>query len=274
MSPSLVPLSSVHSCPYCGQEIRGVLYFCPACSTPWRPPDIRLGPAPEPDWDDETLIRKKAPEVYQLFFYYLGAVLFSAIVTAVASQSEDSVALFVVSGIAVIGVTLYGSFKHWDVLKPVLTKPGLHRPAFFVGLLLGVLLLGVNFLWNGVLREWLEQDAGKSALRHLEALGSGTPLTTAFLLVCVLPAITEEIGFRGVMQSLLLRAVTPRKAIIVSSLLFSAAHFSLFSFPYLFLVGVLLGWLLQKTGSIYPGMVIHCAHNFAVIWFINSNPLK
>jgi membrane protease YdiL (CAAX protease family) len=250
--------------------MRGDLYFCPACATPWRAPDVGLGPAPEPEWDDETRIRKKSPEVYHLFFCYLVAVLLAGIGSVLASQSENPVTLYVISGITVLAATLYGSFKHWDVLRPVLKQPGLHRPAFFGGILLGMLLLGVNFLWNGLFSQWLEGPSGSGPLKQMEEVGRELPMTSAFILICLLPAITEETGFRGLMQSLLLRALTPRKAIIVSSLLFAAAHFSFFSFPYLFLVGVLLGWLFQKTGSIYPGMVIHCAHNFAVVWYFNS----
>ena len=63
----------------------------------------------------------------------------------------------------------------------------------------------------------------------------------------------------------MLRALPPRRAIFLSSVLFAAAHFSILSFPYLFLFGVLCGWLLHRTGSVYPGIIIHAAHNFVVI---------
>ena len=38
-----------------------------------------------------------------------------------------------------------------------------------------------------------------------------------------------------------------------------------FSFPYLFAAGWLLGWMKWKTGSLFPSMVVHFLHNFAVI---------
>jgi membrane protease YdiL (CAAX protease family) len=50
-----------------------------------------------------------------------------------------------------------------------------------------------------------------------------------------------------------------------ASFLFAAMHFSIVSFPYLFLVGALLGWTKWKTGSLYPSMLIHFLHNFIVI---------
>jgi membrane protease YdiL (CAAX protease family) len=42
-------------------------------------------------------------------------------------------------------------------------------------------------------------------------------------------------------------------------------HFSIVSFPYLFALGVLLGWTKWKTGSLYPSMLIHFLHNLVVI---------
>jgi membrane protease YdiL (CAAX protease family) len=47
-------------------------------------------------------------------------------------------------------------------------------------------------------------------------------------------------------------------------------HFSIISFPYLFCVGMLLGWTKLKTGSLYPSMLIHFLHNLAVIELMSS----
>jgi membrane protease YdiL (CAAX protease family) len=48
-----------------------------------------------------------------------------------------------------------------------------------------------------------------------------------------------------------------------------ALHFSVMSAPYLFAVGMLLGWAKQKTGSLYPSIVIHFLHNFLVIAYFH-----
>ena len=55
--------------------------------------------------------------------------------------------------------------------------------------------------------------------------------------------------------------------LIAMSFLFAAMHFSIASLPYLFLVGMLLGWVKWKTGSLYPSMLIHFLHNLIVIEF-------
>ena len=83
--------------------------------------------------------------------------------------------------------------------------------------------------------------------------------------VCISPAIVEETAFRGLIQGWLRRAITPLKAIVFAGFLFTVLHFSILSFPYLFGLGFLLGWVKWKTGSIYPAILIHFLHNLAVI---------
>jgi membrane protease YdiL (CAAX protease family) len=58
--------------------------------------------------------------------------------------------------------------------------------------------------------------------------------------------------------------------VIVASALFAGMHFSVISFPYLFLVGMLLGWTKWKTQSLYPSMLIHFLHNLIVIELLSS----
>ena len=248
-------------CDYCGQELRADHYFCPSCSKPWRPADANLGPTPEPVWDDETRIRRKAPEAYHLFYCYVAAIILAAVTAHLMGAGEDhAMPFFILTGLAVLAVTLWAGFKHRDVLRPVLRNPGITHPLFLPGLLMGAALIGLNFLYHGWLRQFLTGNNSQD-----KAFGEGLPLAAGFFLLCLIPAVTEEIGFRGLMQTILLRALPPRRAIFLSSVLFAAAHFSILSFPYLFLFGVLCGWLLHRTGSVYPGIIIHAAHNFVVI---------
>jgi uncharacterized protein len=265
MSESLLPPVPLRPCSYCGREVRADYYFCPACSKPWRPGDVNLGPTPEPVWDAETQVRLKAPEAYQLFFIYLAAVILAAVAAQfIEPGRRTGLATFVLNGIAVLGVTLWAGLKYRAVLGPILRRPGITHPLFIPGLVLGAALIGINFLYHGWLQQFLH---GQDEAEHF---GEGLTVRTAFVLVCLIPAVTEEIGFRGLMQTILLRALPPRKAIILSALLFAAAHFTVLSFPYLFLVGALLGWLLHRTGSIYPGIIIHAAHNLVVVLHFHS----
>ena len=62
-------------------------------------------------------------------------------------------------------------------------------------------------------------------------------------------------------------AIAPTRAIVLASALFMAMHLSVLSAPYLFALGLLLGWTKWKTGSLYPSMLVHFLHNLIVLEF-------
>ena len=89
--------------------------------------------------------------------------------------------------------------------------------------------------------------------------GHGWP--TVLLTICLQPAIVEELAFRGVILAALGRILRPAEAVVVSSMMFMVLHLSVMSFPHLLLMGLALGLLRVRSGSLYPGMVLHYLHN-------------
>ena len=79
------------------------------------------------------------------------------------------------------------------------------------------------------------------------------------------PAIFEELASRGVIFGALERVLAVREAIMVSALLFMIIHLAVLSFPHLLVLGLVLGYLRVRTGSLYPGMVLHFTHNLLVV---------
>jgi membrane protease YdiL (CAAX protease family) len=50
-------------------------------------------------------------------------------------------------------------------------------------------------------------------------------------------------------------------ALVGSALFFTALHFTLDQFIPIFILGLFLAWLYEKTGSLYPGICLHIANN-------------
>jgi membrane protease YdiL (CAAX protease family) len=96
----------------------------------------------------------------------------------------------------------------------------------------------------------------------------------AFLLVAIVAApVTEEIAFRGYAMGLLRRRFGPATALLLTSLLFAAAHLTQGpSVPKLvvyFLVGLALGFIVLRTGSLLPAMLVHSFGDlvfFTTVW--------
>lgn len=84
-----------------------------------------------------------------------------------------------------------------------------------------------------------------------------------YLIIGLLAPLTEEIVFRGAILRKLLNNLSPWKAIALSAFFFSLIHMNPAQMPHAFLIGLLLGWMYWRTGSILPGMAYHWANNSA-----------
>ncbi len=87
------------------------------------------------------------------------------------------------------------------------------------------------------------------------------PLAYVLLLIAVTPAICEEIAFRGFMLAGLRRTGHRWAAIAISSLFFGVTHSLLQQSLSAFVVGLVIGYIAVRTGSILPGMLFHLTHN-------------
>jgi membrane protease YdiL (CAAX protease family) len=85
------------------------------------------------------------------------------------------------------------------------------------------------------------------------------------LLVSVVPAIIEELAFRGVIQSSLEKVFDARDAWIIQAALFSVLHLLPINFPSHFLMGLCFGYARNRTRSLYPGMLMHASWNAFVV---------
>lgn len=93
------------------------------------------------------------------------------------------------------------------------------------------------------------------------------PLPLVLLAVAVGPAVCEELFFRGYLLSALAGKFSVRRAIVVSALVFGLFHLLMQGvvaperFVSSTLLGLVLGWVCVRSGSIGPGVLLHAAHN-------------
>ena len=80
-------------------------------------------------------------------------------------------------------------------------------------------------------------------------------ITTALL-----PGIVEELIFRGVVYSGL-RKANPIKGIFLSALFFGIAHMNFQQFCYAFFLGIIFGFIVEATDSIFSSMIMHITFN-------------
>ncbi|MEX2466145.1 MAG: CPBP family glutamic-type intramembrane protease [Gemmatimonadota bacterium] len=100
----------------------------------------------------------------------------------------------------------------------------------------------------------------------LEAFGDvllepSLPLWQLLLFVAVMPAVFEEIAFRGVLQHGLAKRLRPLALCLAVGAIFGLFHVTLFRILPTAYLGVVLAATVVLTGSIYPAMLWHALNN-------------
>lgn len=82
------------------------------------------------------------------------------------------------------------------------------------------------------------------------------------LLIGVVGPVAEEIIFRGgIMRPMLIRGIRPATAILVSALAFAIVHINPAQVFFALVIGVVLGVLYWRTGSLVLSSVVHAVNN-------------
>lgn len=166
------------------------------------------------------------------------------------------------------------------------------KPYFFTWLAGGVLILFALPLlhWIGELNEMIKFPESLSSIEEwlIRSEEKAQELTEVFinvktypalminvLMIAVLPAIGEELLFRGVLLRVFREWFKNTAiAVVVSAILFSALHFQFYGFIPRFLLGVFLGYLFVWSGSLWVPIIVHFINNamaVIVIFYINRN---
>ena len=81
--------------------------------------------------------------------------------------------------------------------------------------------------------------------------------------VCLAAPVVEELVFRGAIQHFL-QPLGQWQAVFLQAVLFAVQHGSLAGALYALACGLALGWLADRTGHLWPGMLLHSVNNLLV----------
>ncbi len=132
--------------------------------------------------------------------------------------------------------------------------------------------VGLLIEWNMkiLFPEWLIQFNVNSEAIIIAFLKMHTiwDLFYTMLVIAVVPAVGEELLFRGYLQKKLSNWLTnPNIAILISAFLFSAIHLDFYGIIPRFVLGVLLGYLFYWSGSIWLPILAHFVNNAQAVIF-------
>lgn len=118
--------------------------------------------------------------------------------------------------------------------------------------------------WLSGIEEWMKRSEEQAKQLTELFLSGQTPvaLVLNLIMIAVLPAIGEELLFRGVLLRLFREWTrNPHVAVLVTAVLFSALHMQFYGFLPRFLLGIILGYLFIWTRSLWVPIIVHFVNN-------------
>lgn len=139
--------------------------------------------------------------------------------------------------------------------------------AILLGLFTWTIAWELLILGSGI-QMWQDLLENPAMKKMLERLEGDVPLPLRLLCLALVPAVVEELFFRGVLwNGLQSQGQKWGRTLLLSSAVFAAAHvitdpsISITRLPGTFLLGLMLGLIRLRTGSVIPGMVMHLVNN-------------
>ncbi|HAL55184.1 MAG TPA: hypothetical protein DCP63_01580 [Bacteroidetes bacterium] len=109
------------------------------------------------------------------------------------------------------------------------------------------------------------RDMMEQMVRILVTAENLPELAFVVLVVAVVPAIVEEVLFRGLIQTGFERVTNPWKAAIIAGTIFGAFHFNPFAVVPLVGLGLFFGFLRMRSKSIVIAMTVHFLNNVTAV---------
>ncbi len=103
---------------------------------------------------------------------------------------------------------------------------------------------------------------------------TGGPLWSSFLVVAIFAPIFEEWLCRGMILRGLLTKMKPVWAIVISALFFAAIHGNPWQALNAFIIGLVMGYVYYRTGSLLLTMLIHFVNNGSAVIMSNIGSIK
>ncbi|WP_259067656.1 type II CAAX prenyl endopeptidase Rce1 family protein [Mucilaginibacter sp. X4EP1] len=231
-------------CFHCSAPIDPASRFCKHCGSA------------QPD-ETEDLSEQKWLDIKQVILFFLleAAVCGTGLLIKHFKTLGWSITLDII--LAINAIVFFGF--DWYNNKPILKWRN-----FSVFKLIGYCVLGlacsltVNFFVS-----WLNFSLYSKDYSYYEFYRKyqyGKELTILF--VAIMPALFEELAFRGFLLGKLLLVVDKKQAIFISAFLFAIMHMSVLSLVWLVQFALLLAYVRIKENTLWYGVFIHFFFNF------------
>jgi len=159
--------------------------------------------------------------------------------------------------VASLGLTIHNwksdvktGLKHYLIVLPVIIASG--------------------FIVDSVLRAFGIEPEQQDIISNLLSEDSLGVLAFMVFFGMLAAPIIEELLFRGFLQSAVRITCSSLQTILISGFVFALIHWNAHVFLQIFVLGLMLAYLFEKTGSLVAPITVHICHNTVTLAFLIS----
>lgn len=206
-----------------------------------------------------------------LLLIVLGLMFAATLVMSLILNEESSLITQYILNALLVSIVSIALPSIWFIGKSASPEFNIRRVTLRQGLLSVCIGIAAFFIASSVNTMFYELFSLTGA--NTDAVSTPIPdvnnvfsLIVSLIVLCIVPAITEELLFRGVLLYSW-RSLGRKRCVMLVAMLFSLLHFSLPSLPALFVIGLILGFAAFDSRSIVPSVIIHFTNNFISLAF-------
>lgn len=231
------------NCSFCGSLMEPDAVVCYQCGSPTVPVE---------EWEG-AFVRYRSLVVSFFAINLVVCLIFNFWPPA----GETITGLIIVDGFLFLCALFY-AYRMRELIRPLLVWNHFSWWRLLVVIVVAILsAVCVNYGVKWINRSVFDRELYYySSFRHL-----AFPKLSMFLLIALFPAFSEELAYRGVIQAGLLKIMHSRQAVVMTALLFAIIHMSIISFVWLLPFALFLGYVRQRSKTIWYGIIIHFFFN-------------
>lgn len=199
----------------------------------------------------------------------IGQTIFYIALYFLVSFLSSLILVFLGMEINIINQIIAGSII-FSLIVIIINREKLNKKGWFTGFskkelvktleLAFASIIFVNFMLIYLFPNFIDNNMPDIIKDQFEAIAMASPFL-ALLATSIFAPIAEEILFRGAVYNLFKDNVGKFTALIVSSVLFALIHLNLYQASYTLFIGLFLGLILMKTGSLWLPVIFHIVYN-------------
>lgn len=235
-----------------------------------RPIAVSLGQPAPPAWTLREILQFVSAIIVLVYLLFLGVGI-SLKLLGIREIDNHLVSLgstLLIDGAVILSLLALFFRRRWLLVRDLIWSRIWPCVQFAIrGYVAFLPVLAFLLLLTTAVLKFLGTEPAPQAVFTIYMAETRTPVLVWLLaLVAVAGPIAEEMFFRGILYGWLRVRIGVMRGLLLSAFLFALLHADPVAFMPIFGLGILFGWVYEKTGSLAAPIVVHVLHNSGMLY--------